>query len=1329
MNRITFPLKQGMQGPTVGDLQDALQQCLERAAILATDPSARAQFSAVLQPERAEQIYGVATHNVVVAFEQDRGLSDPHDVVSGEVDASTANELNTLLTQWGLLLQPGSNTVQGTLLFDNGLPAGSVTVRLFNIGFGGQAVKLGEVQSDAQGQYSVSYASPIPTPPNVQVRVLDSTGKEVTISGTKFNASQSETLNLIVPVTVQPLAPEFQRLSADLSKSIGDIAMLGQAQESADRQDLTLLNQSTNWDARLVALAALAAQQTTTTGLGHDVLYALFRVGLPTDPSLLAMVPSDTVQKALTKATGAGIVNLNDQQIAAAAATFQNFATKTRLAITTPGAVSSFSEMFSGTLTDPAQQAAFADLYFTQPSSPDLWKKAADLGIPAQTLDAMKLQGKFFYLTFNNAPLAQKLHQDIGASGRPSDIVSKDYHLTETWQSSLTALAGPGGDQALQKLIPGIYPGNTTADRLAAYSADLARKVRISFPTETVSRMIERNDLPIKDTSAPNVTAFLNAAAPLGYRLGRTPLNAFLKTPRTGVPQLDAGSVQSLKTVHRLFQITPSSESLQAAVKQGFTSAYDIARYPKDTFMQKYAQAFPPGEAALVYGQAQMVSSVTFNFFSLAKQLDTAAPVYALSGSDADRQNAKNAIIQQFPTMASLFGNLDYCQCEECRSVLSPAAYFVDLLDFLDGSPANPIKPVTYIDSSGATQPVKPLDVLIGNKDAKIGGRRPDLGALPLTCENTNTAMPYIDLVNEIFEYYIANNQLDSNAAYDTGSVTTEDLTAEPQHILPSVYNGTLKQALYPLNLPFDLWIETVRAFLNYFNIPLAQVLEVFRPASTLELFSDTNKYPYYRAQILAESLGLSPSEYGVLTTIDVKTWFTLYGYPDEVTALKDLKSAKTLAQRLGLSYQELTDLVTTGFLNPALYPLIFQFRRFGIEMSDAFSYTGQPGYPALTSQAKTDFENLLHGIEAQYKSQNPTFNAITWINNLLPANYSKTVLVLADPNTGCDFSGTTLQYADGSAATPLDYVKFNLFVRLWKKLGWTLDEMDRAGQLFLPSGLPAWSDSGFPAACASSWKTALVYLAHLDDLNTRLAPAMGRIALLPFWADLPVQGAASLYAQLFLAASMLNNDEAFDDPNGAFPTPLADLGAGSTTLAAHQATVQGVLGLTPDEVTAILADAGSAVTTVTVVVNSKNVAVPSFSLTNLSICYRYSMLAKCLQIPVSDLIALKAMSGLNLFQPQSGKPLSVLADYVLYNQTLPFVREVAAVQNSGFSVEDLKYLLRHQFDPVGKYQIDPNALITQVQTLANDLRQRRVSIDLRHSQMEFTEFYSLRVC
>src|SRR6266478_2100501 len=128
-------------------------------------------------------------------------------------------------------------SLRGNLVFDTGLPAVGIPTRLYSVRFAGRDAALGETKSDAQGNYSISYGPPA-GPPNLQVRVLDPAGKEVTISNTKFNAQPSETLNLVVPTSVQPLAPEFQRLAADMDKSIGGVANLGRAQEGAARQDL-----------------------------------------------------------------------------------------------------------------------------------------------------------------------------------------------------------------------------------------------------------------------------------------------------------------------------------------------------------------------------------------------------------------------------------------------------------------------------------------------------------------------------------------------------------------------------------------------------------------------------------------------------------------------------------------------------------------------------------------------------------------------------------------------------------------------------------------------------------------------------------------------------------------------------------------------------------------------------------------------------------------------------------------------------------------------------------------------------------------------------------
>src|SRR5207244_7146170 len=129
------------------------------------------------------------------------------------------------------------------------------------------------------------------------------------------------------------------------------------------------------------------------------------------------------------------------------------------------------------------------------------------------------------------------------------------------------------------------------------------------------------------------------------------------------------------------------------------------------------------------------------------------------------------------PTWAQLFNTVDLCDCAHCRSVLSPAAYFVDLLHLLGTSLPN-------------QKAHSPLDVLLL--------RRPDLAHIPLTCENTNTPLPYIDLVNEILEGYVVLGHLDANVAKDTGDSTSDELSASPPYKNAGDYDK-LRPADHPL--------------------------------------------------------------------------------------------------------------------------------------------------------------------------------------------------------------------------------------------------------------------------------------------------------------------------------------------------------------------------------------------------------------------------------------------------------------------------------------------------------------------------------------------------
>ncbi|MGK7913933.1 MAG: neuraminidase-like domain-containing protein [Prochloraceae cyanobacterium] len=762
-----------------------------------------------------------------------------------------------------------------------------------------------------------------------------------------------------------------------------------------------------------------------------------------------------------------------------------------------------------------------------------------------------------------------------------------------------------------------------------------------------------------------------------------------------------------------------------------------------------------------MYRKAEQVTTVTFNFFSTAKQLDSAPPTHVTSPSGSIREAAKNELIKHYPAMETLFGSLDFCECEHCRSVLSPAAYFVDLLDFLDykvdltrsrnpealvwqnflndwkakhGSASYPFKNLTeqtkFLTKWRSKHPGQPDPDTEKTPYQVLIERRPDLPCLALTCENTHTALPYIDIVNEILECYVANNKLTEESAKDTGLATTAELLAEPQNILAAAYTK-LKDEKYPLTLPFDLWLETVRRFYEHFEIVHASILEMLRP--TDELFPpvspETNQKLYYRNVIWSELLGISPSEYNIFTNFDPMKWYKLYGYTNEAEAITeaqdengqriDLNSAKALSRRLGVSYKELVELVKTGFVNPQLEKLVV-LRKLGVNVDDIFRYKGQAGYQAFPPEEQVAFKARLQALTAKFSG----FNAETWLDTAWNNGEFNQILILADPNAGCNFDLTILRYANNTSADSLVFFKLNLFVRLWRKLGWMITEIDRALQVFIPHTMLPLTVTNI----GSALKTALVYLAHLKQISDRTKVGKdSRLKLLTLWSEISTTGNSPLYDQLFLKQSVLKNDPIFDDPLGKYLQYFdantshylpfhwdinqpEDPTTGNVSLESHLLALQGALGLTSEEITLIFAAAG------------KNLETTALNLENVSLLYRYGLLAKALKLPIRDLIALKELSGIDPFKPLKADELTVLDDDFPFTQALKFIETGEKVKQSDFQIEDLDYLFRHRFDPVGQYRDNPDALISLVKSLAIEIRRIQAEYAIPEDAINVTD-------
>jgi peptidoglycan hydrolase-like protein with peptidoglycan-binding domain len=1291
--------------------------------------------AAVSSEEVKRTLFGPSTAEAVNAVQKQNGLPG-----TGVVDQATSAILNlgsSVKAPSGGFATPNPNTpatpsspppstsgntsnagdgttgVGGFVYMDYGIPADSLKLRLYSKGFGGNDTLVSNTNSDASGNYKLPYDPTKIDSSNLEVRALDANGKEFVLSSPFVGADTATgdaALNLIAPTDVKPIAgSEFMRLGADVTTAIGSFAKIADAKEQGESQDLSFLSNATNWDARILALAAHAAAVSQSANISHEALYAMMRAGLPTDPDELAHVSTDDVQRALDAATVNGIVNLDNTQKSTAVTAFKSFAANTKLQTKEVSAVSPYSEFLNVHNLAADKLSAFATTYFSpRKTGAELWQNLKTAGIPDDTIKSMQLQGKIGFLTGNNAPLTKDLQSSIGANDDISALVGKGFYEPSAFDARLKALAGTLDDNAdaINKLIPPAYIGGTTAERKQAYIQDMADKVRTAYPEKVLRSRVDAGVIPFSsNTVKSGVSDFLAKAESLNFTIGDTHLDSFVSTNKQTVFQAttveqQASTVDGLKLVQRIYQVSPNDESMQILFDMGFSSASDVVRISRgnfmDTFQKKYLLKFPATAVYkilelgnLIYNKSFQITTTTYTFNSVVQQLQQTPPVFAISGG-ADKQQADQAQLNEkingFPTLQQLFGSLDYCEREACRSVLSPAAYLVNLLQFLDTKDAewqyvldNWKK--THGGEDYTTKYSKPYDALID--------RRPDIINLPLTCENTNTALPYIDIVNEILEYYLVNKKLTASAARDTGTAASAELLAEPQNIEPKAY-GILKQSLYPLSLPFDLWIETVRRFCGQYDIGFSDLISSLQPVAGGDL--DMQR------RICLESLNISPAEYNLYAIKDVLTGLSgIFGYPDDPSMLADLKSAKQLSSRLGVSYKELVQLFSTRFVNPQIDELIL-IHKMEISAYDVIRYKKAPGFAPFSDIDQQAFTDRLSQFSTLYG-----IDAAAEIDKAWNAKVFSQALLLNDTTDNCNFDHTTVGYFD-RGALKFDFLKLNLFVRLWRKLGWEISELDRAMDVFLPSNLktiihdPSKAETDRAKSLATGLSTALVYFAHLKSLSTQVNIGnQSTIKLSCLWSDIPTTGSDSLYAQLFLTRNVLKIDQVFDDALGRYLTGNLLIHSNNDD---HTVALQAALNLTAQDIAIIFQD------------NKMDLNSVVLSMSNISLLFRYGLLSKGLKLSINDLIILKQLSGLNPFMPLVPDELKTIADDKFMNQLLAFVQVAKKVKKSGFTLEDLNYLCNHNFDPKGTYRnVDTTAA-----SIVNSLKDAISSINDKYN-------------
>ncbi|MEO7327882.1 MAG: hypothetical protein ABI193_04850, partial [Minicystis sp.] len=820
---------------------------------------------------------------------------------------------DTVSTRFEIDLEatPGAATVAesvvyGTVRTPSGAAVTGKTVKAFDQKLSGEDL-LGEDVTDSDGHYRIAYAPAAITTagkvyPDIVVRVYHT--PEETYPEESRVCHAPATVRIDVTRGGEYVGPsEYEALAARLAVAVGAFDLA-----EATEPQIEHLACSTRTDPDQVTARVSAAVLAASTSVAPAVLYALLRAGFPsTRRDLLRRSPASlrgALQNAIDKNVIPKDTSIEDAMTALRAATVA-------MAFDTPSETASgnLGDLLATVLSTRGVQEEFLDKYLAHTGSiEEFWTWLAEQtsfetsGLVPDLQFALQLGT----LSHFHLPLVAEIQ-----ARKTAETISSFADLAAYGESDWVGVIETvnGGDTVS---YPADIPGADAAEKKANYAKVLKRTMEIAFPSASMAGDVARAG---GTGSADIVLFFANNPS---FTIGKMRLGTYaIDTPGAFDGLSDVpGTRAQLEKVERLFQVVPRYTDVKRLLDDGCSSAHEIRSFGRSAFVEKYQDALGGSDAAgLAFDRAE---SVTHQALALhVKYAPAFNPRSAYVLPDKASHSASAA--PKTADFSSLFGSPDACACAHCISVLGPAAYFVDLLEFLGKHPST-------LDKNESTK-WSATDVLLGRVtgDSPSFPGRPDLKSILLTCDNTDTPLPYVDLVNEILEHAVASTSMDPDPAYPEHIATegsAADLAAMPA-ILPGEEDAntsayvTLATAVHPFSLPFHFWAKEARAYLAHLGVPRHALMQAFQREGSFPAPED----------IAAERLGLSRLERliiaGSLPLEDAPSLAEYWGLSGGQTTA-DLTGVALFLDRSGLTFEALVELLDTSFIrrfgeNPTL--------------------------------------------------------------------------------------------------------------------------------------------------------------------------------------------------------------------------------------------------------------------------------------------------------------------------------------------------------------------------------------------------------------------------
>lgn len=801
------------------------------------------------------------------------------EVTETDVDGYSSTETLSITIQQKDSTMSSKN-VNGSIKDKYGYGQSGLTVEAFDKTFGSEK-KVGSTQTDSNGNYQINYTKDDLNNDGCNegqqketgdfiVKARDSEGNTIGQSPLFLGSKNQQTINVHTGNESFVGSSKFKVSEENISNFLPN-GMVDLANKSV--QDFHFLKTCTKETARSTADNINAHNTSSKLGGNQDTketLFGLLSMGGQKSPMTAIAQDKNTNIEFLKEAARSNIIdpqkennasNLIDDLINKVSNNLQNNFDST----------SQLGQIYSeaGLTAEERNTALDVTAHNFNKSASTVFQAMRDQGISDSVVQNLEKLNNFQKITGNNTDLTIHLNN--------RDDVSTEADLTQFNKTDWSNMLDQEGIS-----IPDYVQGDTD-EKGDNYIKAIQRRAEDSHPTKFfVERMKEDGNYDSTDFET-----FIGNNP--DFDILNDNVNKYLEENTNvldGISNPDDFK-EELRTHQRLYRLCPKNDRYRCVKIMrdgGLTSAQDISAMGKDSFMGEFGEALGTNPVAdRVFAKSEINHTAALSIYFDFNQLTDSDNNVIQSGGIGDVNDALSE------TAKNVFKDNAYCSCKHCRSVLSPAAYLVDQLMFLKDEKAD-------------------TDEL---RDEFLT-RRPEIAKVDLNCHNTNTPMPYIDIVNEVLENEILENENPGEVNYDRQTTwKAEALRAMPEHLQRPAYD-ILQTAIYPWFLPFNLNLEETRTYLKQLNIGFHELLHKLPGNSNVK-----------DIHVAIEILGITNLERGIITNNDslisnyLGTGTSLDEYYNN-NSETDLESdIPLLLEVTNLTYEELTNYLHSEFINP----------------------------------------------------------------------------------------------------------------------------------------------------------------------------------------------------------------------------------------------------------------------------------------------------------------------------------------------------------------------------------------------------------------------------